>query len=94
MGEKICNCKIESNAIAMMPVAVHEASEERHASRYKGLLAVIILLVVLLVGSNIAWLVYESQFETVEETYQDVMQEADNGENNFIGGDLYGSTED
>lgn len=94
MGEKFCNCKIESNALATMPIAVHEASEERHARKEKCFFVVIILLIVLLVGSNIAWLVYQSQFETVEETYQDVMQEADNGENNFIGGDLYGSTED
>lgn len=86
MGEKFCNCKIEPNAIAMMPVAVHEASEERHASHYKGLLAVIILLVVLLVGSNIAWLVYEAQFETVEESFV-VEQDNEGGYNNYVGND-------
>ena len=30
---------------------------------------VCLVLIVLLVGSNIGWLVYESQFEVVEETY-------------------------
>ena len=35
--------------------------------------AIIVILLVVLVGSNIAWLVYESQYETVvEETVQTV----------------------
>lgn len=35
--------------------------------------AIIVILLVALVGSNIAWLVYQSQFETVvEETVQTV----------------------
>lgn len=35
--------------------------------------AIIVILLVALVGSNIAWLVYESQYETVaEETVQTV----------------------
>lgn len=52
-----------------------------------------LILIVLLVGSNVGWLIYESQFEYVEETYQEVIQEADNGENHFIGGDLVGETD-
>ena len=52
-----------------------------------------ILLVVLLVGSNIAWFVYESQFETVSQvTTQEVQQENDNGNNIMVGGD-YGKTD-
>ena len=88
MGEKICNCNCEQKSIAMMPVAVYEASEERHASHYKGLLAVIILLVVLLVGSNIAWLVYEAQYEVVEE--YSVEQESETGTNQSVinGGEI------
>ena len=45
-------------------------------------------------GSNICWLVYESQFEVVEEitetvttTYENIEQVTDVGGNNFIGGD-------
>ena len=49
-----------------------------------------ILIIVLLVGTNAAWLYYESQWETV---YQEVTQEADNGANNFVGGDLIGETD-
>lgn len=50
-----------------------------------------LILIVLLVGSNVGWLIYESQFEYIETT-QEVIQEADNGENHFIGGDFVGET--
>lgn len=52
-----------------------------------------IALVVLLVATNAAWLLYESQFESVEVT-QEVEQSADSGENRFIGGDYYGDAAD
>lgn len=42
----------------------------------------VVLLVVLLVGSNVAWIVYETQYQTVQ-----VTQQNDNSPNNFIGGD-------
>lgn len=45
----------------------------------KRLWVLIILLVILLFGTNAAWIIYESQFETVETTYtQDV--DADGGD--------------
>lgn len=48
---------------------------------------VIILLIVLLFGTNAAWIYYESQFETIEMS-QEVEQDAEgSGTNNFIGGD-------
>ena len=50
----------------------------------------ILVLIFLLVGTNCAWLWYESQWETV---YQEVTQEADNGTNNFVGGDVIGETD-
>lgn len=59
----------------------------------KRLWIVIILLIVLLVGSNCAWLYYEAQF-TGEVITQDVLQEVsgENSRNIFAGGDLYGGT--
>lgn len=55
-----------------------------------------LVLVILLVGTNVAWLWYESQFETIAtETQMDVQQEADsNSRNIVIGGDWYGSETD
>lgn len=88
MSEKICNCNCEQKSIATMPIAVHEASEERHARKEKCFFVVIILLIVLLVGSNIAWLVYQSQFEVVEE--YSVEQESETGTNQSVinGGEI------
>lgn len=57
----------------------------------KRLWIIIILLVVLLFGSNAAWIWYESQWE-VTETYQEVQQDANgDGTNNFVGGNYYGT---
>lgn len=55
---------------------------------------VILALIVLLVGSNIAWLYYESQFETVETTTTEIQQDTDGGGNNYVvGGDYNGDAE-
>ena len=45
----------------------------------------IILLVVLLFGTNAAWIWYESQWEVVETT--EVTQENEGGYNNYVGRD-------
>lgn len=58
----------------------------------KRLWVLIIILVLLLFGTNAAWIVYESQFQTIEYT-QEVEQDADSGTNNFVGGDYYGASE-
>lgn len=59
----------------------------------KRLWIIIILLIVLLVGTNCAWIYYESQFEDATIT-QDVLQEVsgEQSRNYFAGGDMYGST--
>jgi hypothetical protein len=94
MPTTICNsCGADEIATVTMSEGAWERHEERNKKLINKLIAVILVLVVLLVGSNVAWLVYESQFETVEATYQEVVQEADNGENNFVGGDIVGTTD-
>ena len=61
------------------------ARAERHT---KALVWVIVLLIVLLVGSNGAWLWYENQFEVVEETTETInTQDNADGYNNYIGND-------
>ena len=53
-----------------------------------------ILLIILLVGTNIAWLIYESQWQYVS-TETQVEQKIDgDGTNTFVGGDSYGSETD
>lgn len=89
-----CNgCGVDGIATVTMSEGAWERHEERNKKLINKLIAVTLVLVVLLVGSNVAWLIYESQFETVETTYQGVVQEADNGENNFVGGDIIGTTD-
>ena len=56
----------------------------------KRLWITILVLIFILVGTNAAWLYYESQWGTV---YQEVTQEADTGTNNFVGGDVIGETD-
>lgn len=70
--------------------AAFEFTVEKISQANKRMLIIIILLIVAFVGSNIAWLLYESQFET--ESYQ-VM--ADDGNANYIGndGDIFNGSE-
>ena len=84
---KTCNnCGTEKTP-ATVPYVVHKSDMARAERQSKRLVAVIILLILLLVGSNIGWLVYNSQFEVTETWEQEVIQDAENGENKFIGGD-------
>lgn len=57
----------------------------------KRLWVVILILIFLLLGTNLAWLYYESQFEQVTDTTQTVEQNTkDGGDNSFVGGDING----
>lgn len=88
MAHKTCNgCGTGTKAPASVPYAVFESSMMRADLLSKRLVAVIILLIVLLVGSNVGWLIYESQFEVVEETTTTIEQDNENGYNNYIGND-------
>ena len=78
------NCNNEKTAPEAVPYIVHESAMARTERGAKRLWTVIILLIVLLVGTNGAWLWYESQFETVT---TEVTQENADGYNNYIGND-------
>ena len=92
---KTCNSCATENQNIVVPYAAHEiaiATSERHSKR---LWIVILVLIVALIGTNLAWIIYNSQFETVEESTV-VEQENSNGDNNYIGNDgdiTYGKTE-
>lgn len=88
---KTCNsCKTDD--MAVMPIAQHEKDQNRLMSIIKLLIAVMIILIVLLVGSNVGWLIYESQFETVETTTEEyrIDQDSESGNNNSVinGGEI------
>ena len=96
MAEKKCNnCGTNKNP-ASVPYVVHEGAMARAERHTKALICVIVLLIVLLVGTNIGWILYESTTETVvettETTFEDVVQESNYGSNNIVGGDMIGET--
>lgn len=65
-----------------VPFIVHEGIMSRMERTIKRLWITILLLIVLLVGSNALWIVYENSFEDVE-----ITQENADGYNNYIGND-------
>ena len=82
---KTCN-SCNTNDMAVMPIAQHEKDQNRLMGIIKWLIAVIVILIVLLVGSNVGWLIYSSQFEVVEENTT-ITQDNESGYNNYIGND-------
>lgn len=90
---KTCNNCGTDKKPSSVPYAVLEDFKETAKANSLKWFIICLVLIVLLVGSNIGWLVYESQFEVVEETHQEVVQDAENGENHFVGGDVIGETD-
>lgn len=76
-----------------VPYMFYETEMARSERTIKRLFVLILFLIVLLVGSNIAWIVYESQFETVETTNEEkyeIKQDSEGGNNNSVinGGEI------
>ena len=76
-----------------IPYIVHESSLARMERQSKRLFILCIILIVSLIGTNAAWIVYENQYATEQTT---VTQDVDTGEGDatVIGmGDYYGESE-
>ena len=88
---KTCNNCGKDKAPVSVPYVVHESSMARAERQAKRLIAIIILLIVLLVGSNVGWLIYENQFEDVITSEEIIVDAEENGIANYIGndGDIY-----
>lgn len=91
MAEKKCNNCGTDKAPASVPFAVYESAMERAEWHAKSLVWIIVLLIVLLVGSNFAWLIYENSFEDVVTTEEVIVDAESDGVANYIGndGDIY-----
>ena len=76
-----------------IPYFVHEGIMARMERMNHRLWITTLVLILSLIASNLAWFFYEQQFETYEETTQEVTQsaESESGDavNKFIGGDEY-----
>ena len=81
------SCKSKEQPGETVPFIVHEGMMARAERTAKRLWITILLLIVLLVGTNAGWIWYCNQWETVESW--EIMQENDGANNNFIGNEGY-----
>lgn len=80
---------------ADIPYIAHESMMARMERITHRQWIVILVLILALVASNVGWIIYESQWEVVEETNVSQEAETDNGDavNRFVGGDASGESE-
>lgn len=77
------NCdSCKSHSTTNVPYIVHESSLARMERTVKRLWILLILMAFFLVGTNMAWIIYENSFEDIS-----VVQENEDGYNNFVGND-------
>ena len=91
MSKKCDECKRcamnDDMTNVVMSSADWQRNEQRHLRREKRFVAIVVLLIILLVGSNTGWMIYKSQFEDVVTTEEAVVDADDNGNANYIGQD-------
>lgn len=93
MSKKCNGCKTQNTETEKISLVSAECEATRQHKIICRLIWVVVLLTVLLFGSNLAWTLYESQFETFTETYE-VEQDTEHGNNNCIikGGEICNGT--
>ena len=83
-------CKKTQNMPESVSYIAHEASMTRMERQTKRLWIAVLLLIVLMVGTNAAWLYYECQFSDIVTTIE--AEQDGSGVNIVSGGDLdYGA---
>ena len=80
-------CNKVQNAPESVPYIVHESSMARMERHIKRIWITVLVLIVMLVGTNGAWLWYNSQFDTVETVTEEYQADASDGGNAIINGD-------
>ena len=92
MSKKCDECKRcamnDDMTNVVMSSADWQRNEQRHLRREKRFVAIVVLLILLLVGSNLGWIIYENHFEVVEETTEtyEIIQESSDTNNSIING--------
>ena len=77
-------CKKVQNVPESVQYIVHESEMARAERTAKRLWITILVLIFMLVGTNSAWLWYNSQFETVETVTEEYQADASYGGNAII----------
>lgn len=67
--------------VAEIPFFVHEADMARLERTNKRLFIVVLVLILSLIGTNLAWIKYENQFQVAETTTETVEVDATDGGN-------------
>lgn len=70
-----------------VPFAAHESALARSERHNKRLWIVILFLIGALIGTNLAWIVYENSFEDIVSTEEIIVDAEENGIANYIGQD-------
>ena len=84
---KTCNNCGTDKKPSSVPYAVLEDFKETAKANGLKWFIICLVLIVLLVGSNIAWLVYENSFKDVTTTEEIIVDAEDDGIANYIGND-------
>lgn len=81
--------KSSADIVNAVSFVAFESTCTRLERSNRRLFVLCVILISALILSNAAWASYEAQYQTVETT-QEVTQEAESGNNTFVGGDIYG----
>ena len=73
--------RVEAKTPENVPYIVHETAMARNERNVKRLVVALVVAIVLAFATNVGWLIYESQYETVDYSY------AQDGEGTNIIGD-------
>lgn len=84
---KTCNNCGTENANVTVPYVVHESAMARSERHNKRLWIVILVLIGALIGTNLAWIIYENSYEGVVTTEEIIVDAEDNDIANYIGQD-------
>lgn len=79
-----------------IPFIAHEQMMVRMERTNHRLWILCIFLIICLIASNVAWVIYKNQWEVVEETTTEVSQDSGEGgvnRLNVVGGDYYGEAD-
>ena len=88
-----CNeCKEKRKSAEPVSYFAYESAVASLERIIKRMWALMLVLIILLAGSNAVWIYYESQFETTETTIEAKQQTTD-GNNYAVGGDLIGNAD-
>ena len=70
----------DNKNIINIPFCAYESAMDRHERANRRLWVLCIILTVMLLGTNIGWIVYESQFEDVVTTTNSIEAESEQGD--------------